>query len=98
MEILAIVPHTVRKYAERSKICVFGDEADFVPYLLEGRVKVRPEGDFCYEIEPGDALAKFPLSSGATYASTITALSDVEILCFPLDVIKFWGVNSTLSD
>ena len=87
---LAALPHASLFYKNGDVIFALGQQCDCVYYLLEGSVRMCPDGDSSYEISAG-ALSSLPLNSGNRCGASATARGEVWILQFFVDLNRLWS-------
>jgi len=91
---LANIAYCVKHYAPGAQIFVMGEAADSVPYLLQGEIRVQPNGAFDYEVAGDSVLAHLPLNSGRLFGSTAVAKTRTLILCFSGELVQQWVQSS----
>ena len=88
---LFALPHASLLYKKGSVIFALGQQCECVFYLMEGRVRLNPDGDNSYEIQAGDALSNLPLNSGTRCGASATAVGDVWLLQIFVDLNRLWS-------
>lgn len=94
---IATIHHTTVLYPQDTIIFTRGSTADYVYYLLEGRLAMQPDSAYAYEVTADTSLAALPLNSGKQYGSTATTLTDATILKLSTDINRLWA-NKTEQD
>jgi HD-like signal output (HDOD) protein len=77
----------VESLAAGARLFEIGHSSDCAIYLLGGTVKLTDLNGKSFEIEAGNAQAKFPLCSSIKHTTTATAKTDITILRVSLNIM-----------
>lgn len=90
-ETIASLPQATLVFDRDSQIFALGDNSDRVFYLLDGNIRMQPDGDAFYEIHADTTRAHLPLNSGHVCGATATTLSETTILAISIELNRLWS-------
>lgn len=90
VDTLAALSYRVETYVPGEVVFNLGDAAEHVLFLMEGSIRIQPDGADEYVLEAHTPQASLPINSGSRYGSSAKALTPLKILFAEAEILHLW--------